>query len=52
MQYRTLGHCGLVVSTQCLGTMTFGTEADESESHEMLDAFVEAGGNFVDCADV
>lgn len=52
MQYRTLGRCGLVVSTQCLGTMTFGAEADESESHEMLDAFVEAGGNFVDCADV
>lgn len=52
MQYRTLGHCGLVVSTQCLGTMTFGTEADESESHKILDAFVEAGGNFVDCADV
>ncbi len=52
MQYRTLGHCGLVVSTQCLGTMTFGAEADESESHKMLDAFVGAGGNFVDCADV
>jgi aryl-alcohol dehydrogenase-like predicted oxidoreductase len=36
----------------CLGTMTFGTEADEKVSHAQLDRFVEAGGNFVDTADV
>lgn len=36
----------------CLGTMTFGAEADELTSGAMLDAFVAAGGNFVDIADV
>ncbi|MDT4891748.1 MAG: hypothetical protein QOE97_783 [Pseudonocardiales bacterium] len=36
----------------CLGTMTFGTEADEQVSHAQLDRFVEAGGTLVDTADV
>jgi aryl-alcohol dehydrogenase-like predicted oxidoreductase len=52
MEYRTLGSSGTVVSTYCLGTMTFGRETDESGSHEQLDVFVEAGGNLVDTADV
>jgi aryl-alcohol dehydrogenase (NADP+) len=52
MQYRTLGGTGTVVSTQCLGTMTFGKESDEQVAHAQLDRFVEAGGNFVDTADV
>lgn len=52
MQYRTLGGSGTVVSAHALGTMTFGAEADEATSHEILDAFVAAGGNFVDTADV
>jgi aryl-alcohol dehydrogenase-like predicted oxidoreductase len=52
MHYRTLGHSGTVVSAQCLGTMTFGSEADETVSGAILEAFVEAGGNFVDTADV
>lgn len=52
MEYRTLGSSGSVVSTYCLGTMTFGAETDESGSHEQLDAFVGAGGTFVDTADV
>jgi aryl-alcohol dehydrogenase-like predicted oxidoreductase len=52
MEYRTLGTSGTVVSAQCLGTMTFGTEADEATSGAILEAFVEAGGNFVDTADV
>ena len=52
MEYRTLGNTGTVVSTLCLGTMTFGSESDEKVAHEQLDRFVEQGGNFVDTADV
>lgn len=52
MQYRTLGHSGTVVSVQTLGTMTFGAEADEATSHEIITAYVEAGGNLLDTADV
>ena len=52
MDYRTLGRSGCAVSTLCLGTMTFGTESDEKVSHAQLDRFVEAGGTFVDTADV
>jgi aryl-alcohol dehydrogenase-like predicted oxidoreductase len=52
MDYRTLGTSGIAVSEQALGTMTFGAEADEETSHSILDAFIEAGGTFVDTADV
>ena len=52
MRYTTLGRSGTVVSTQCLGTMTFGAEADEATSGTILEAFVEAGGTFLDTADV
>ena len=52
MEYRTLGNTGTVVSTLCLGTMTFGAESDEKVAHEQLDRFLEQGGNFVDTADV
>lgn len=54
MNYRFLGRTGLKVSELCLGTMTFGREheASEAESHEMLARFVDAGGNFLDTADV
>lgn len=52
MEYRTLGGSGTVVSTYALGTMTFGNETDEAGAHEQLDRYVEAGGNFVDTADV
>src|SRR5690606_39474527 len=52
MEYRFLGNSGLMVSELCLGTMTFGNETDEAESHRMLDRFVAAGGNFIDTADV
>src|SRR5216683_7041156 len=51
MDYRTLGHSGCAVSTLCLGTMTFGVEADEPGAHEQLDRFVEVGGTLVDTAD-
>ena len=52
MEYRFLGKTGLKVSAFCLGTMTFGREADEATSHAILDRFVAAGGNFIDTADV
>jgi aryl-alcohol dehydrogenase-like predicted oxidoreductase len=52
MEYRTLGRSGCAVSTLALGTMTFGDETDEAESHRQLDRFVEAGGTLVDTADV
>jgi aryl-alcohol dehydrogenase-like predicted oxidoreductase len=52
MQYRSLGKTGLKVSELCLGTMTFGRETTEADSHAMLDRFVAAGGNFIDTADV
>ena len=52
MEYRTLGRSGCAVSSLCLGTMTFGAESDEKVSHAQLDLFAEAGGTFVDVADV
>ena len=52
MDYRRLGNSGLKVSPLCLGTMQFGWTADEEASFEVLDAFFEAGGNFIDTADI
>lgn len=52
MRYRTLGNSGAVVSELALGTMTFGAEADEQTSRDILDTFIEAGGTFIDTADV
>jgi aryl-alcohol dehydrogenase-like predicted oxidoreductase len=52
MNYRYLGKTGLKVSELCLGAMTFGREASEAVSRQILDHFVEAGGNFIDTADV
>lgn len=52
MLYRRLGNTGTAVSQYCLGTMTFGHEADEAASHQILNAFFEGGGNFIDTADV
>jgi len=54
-QHRTLGRAGLAVSPLALGTMTFGTArwgSGETESRGVFDAYIEAGGNFVDTADV
>jgi aryl-alcohol dehydrogenase-like predicted oxidoreductase len=54
MRYTLLGESGLRVSEVALGTMTFGEAwgwgASEAESRRMFEAFVEAGGNFVDTA--
>jgi aryl-alcohol dehydrogenase (NADP+) len=52
MHYRTLGNSGTAVTDLALGTMTFGHEASEEASNAILDAYVEAGGNFIDTADV
>ncbi len=52
MNYRRLGRTGLKVSELCLGTMQWGWTANEEESFTVMDAFVEAGGNFLDTADV
>lgn len=52
MEYRYLGKTGLKVSELCLGAMTFGRETDPGTSHQMLDQFVAAGGNFIDTANV
>jgi len=52
--YKFLGKSGLRVSEICLGTMSFGNQwgfgADEETSHQVLDAYREAGGNFLDTA--
>ncbi len=53
--YRTLGRSGLIVSPLALGTMTFGADrwgTSEESSRAVLDAYVNAGGNFIDTADV
>ena len=52
MERRELGRSGLSVSTLMLGGNVFGWTADEATSFRILDAFVDAGGNFVDTADV
>ena len=50
--YVQLGSSGLVLSRVGLGTMQFGWSVDEAGAFEVMDAFVEAGGNFLDSADI
>ncbi len=56
MRYRLLGHSGLRVSELCLGAMTFGDDrgwgASPAESRRIFDAYAEAGGNFIDTANI
>lgn len=52
MNYRNLGRTGLKVSELCLGTMQWGWTASAEASWAVMDAFVAAGGNFIDTADV
>ncbi|MEZ4735474.1 MAG: aldo/keto reductase [Caldilineaceae bacterium] len=52
MHYRRLGRTGLKVSALCLGTMQWGWTADEATSFAIMDAFVQAGGNFLDTSDI
>jgi len=55
MKYRLMGNSGLRVSELALGAMTFGTQgwgADKDESRRVFDGFREAGGNFIDTANI
>ena len=55
MKIKRLGSTGLRVSELCLGAMTFGMSGwgcDEPESLAIIDRYFEAGGNFLDTADV
>ncbi len=56
MRYKLLGNSGLRVSELCLGTMTFGEDwgwgSDKEESRAVFQAFAEAGGNFLDTANL
>ncbi|MBI5278532.1 MAG: aldo/keto reductase [Burkholderiales bacterium] len=52
MTLTRLGATGLQVSRLCMGTMTFGTQADEAQSFAILAAGAEAGINFIDTANV
>jgi aryl-alcohol dehydrogenase-like predicted oxidoreductase len=51
MEYVRLGRSGLKVAQVCLGTLTFGREADEETAFRILDRYVDLGGNFIDTAD-
>jgi aryl-alcohol dehydrogenase-like predicted oxidoreductase len=52
MNRKRLGRSGLVVSDICLGTMTFGLQADEAESFKIMDRALEAGIDFFDTAEM
>ncbi|SMO68746.1 aldo/keto reductase [Halorubrum cibi] len=58
MDYRRLGSTGTRVSELCFGTWRFGRrtggvlETDEEQAHDLLDAFADRGGNFIDTANV
>ena len=52
MEYRHLGRLGLRVSPLCLGTMNFGPQTGEAESHAIMDHALELGINFFDTANV
>jgi len=52
MTYKILGRTGVRVSPLCLGTMTFGREADEATCAQMYQRVRDAGINFIDCANI
>lgn len=52
MELRSLGRTGIRVTEACLGAMTFGRETPEDESNAILDRYLDAGGNFIDTANV
>src|SRR6476661_1552660 len=52
VEKRTIGDSGLEVAPLALGGNVFGWTADEQTSFRILDAFVDAGGNMIDTADV
>jgi len=52
MEIRQFGRTGMRVTEVCLGAMTFGRETPEDESHEIIARYLDAGGNFIDTANV
>jgi NDP-hexose 2,3-enoyl reductase len=52
MEYTSLGRTGLSVSRLCVGTMNFGWQLDEPDSHAILDTALDAGINFIDTANM
>ena len=52
MQYRILGRTGVKVSPICLGTLNFGERTGAAESENILDQYLELGGNFIDTANI
>jgi len=52
MQTQPLGHTGVQVSALCLGAMYLGTRNDAASSQRILDAYVDAGGTFIDTANI
>src|SRR5271157_2903439 len=52
MEYRTLPRTDLKVSRLCIGTLTFGLQADEAEALRIVDRCLDAGINFIDTANV
>ena len=52
IEHKRLGAHGVIVSNICLGTMNFGWQADETESHAIMDRALDLGINFFDTADV
>jgi 1-deoxyxylulose-5-phosphate synthase len=55
MKYRYIGKSGLLASRICLGAMTFGQPdwgCDKKTSIDIINAYLEQGGNFIDTADV
>ena len=52
MELRSLGHSGLLVSQFALGTMTWGRDTDVHEARDQFNLYYEAGGRFLDTADV
>lgn len=52
MQYRNLGRTGVKVSELCLGTMLFGGKTEEQDAFRIVDRSMEAGLNFMDCANI
>ena len=52
MEYTHLGRSGLSVSSLCLGTMNFGPQTTEPDSHALMDKAIDAGINYFDTANV
>ncbi len=52
MNYRYFGNTGIKISEICLGTMGFRWETDKKNSHDILSAYCDSGGIFIDTADI